>query len=331
MLTNRSVLEKCTANWLPMKPAWIYRSFCFLLCSATATVAENQFELADGSAVVPLEVFQECADCPEMIVLPTGSFMMGAPLEESAFLYSLWNKPKLGEPVGWPHEGPEHEVMIDIQIAIGRNEVTRGEWLACVAGGGCSHTPDPAIVVLHGFIFADHPRHPVIDVSYRDMLEYVAWLNRQTGTDAYRLPSEAEWEYAAGAGTSTKFGQGDSLTTDQANIAVFEWRGNRYVPLPDNRQMPVTVDELDAANPWGLRHMAGNVLERTMSCWTERHLGLETSSAYLAEAIATESCRRVGKGGSYGGDADYARPANRGHGDEDRRSSSIGFRVVREM
>ena len=313
-----------------------------VLWAATIATAESRFVMADGSAVAPLEMFQNCTECPEMIVLPMGRFVMGAPLEESKQVYLFWHKPKLdGEPMGMEQEGPQHEVIIDIPIAMGRNEVTRAEWLACVADDGCSHVPDPRILTMNGYIYADNPRSPVIDVSYLDMLEYVAWLNRKTGTNAYRLPTEAEWEYAARAGTNTKYAQGDTLTLDQANIAIFRHvdgseysfrnKSERYVSDPNNRPMPVPVDMLDAANAWGLRHMAGNVLERTMSCWSKRQLSLTTSSAYLAEALKKDSCQRVGKGGSFGSSREYARPANRGSGSETNRDISVGFRVVKEM
>lgn len=288
------------------------------------------YQLPAGQTVAPLEIFQECEHCPEMIVLPMGSFVMGAPLEESAKAYLTWNKPKPGEPIGMLQEGLEHEVVIDIPIAMGRNEVTREEWLACVEDGGCSHVPDPRVTVLSGYLYADDPRSPVIDINYTDMLEYIAWLNRVTGTNAYRLPTEAEWEYAARAGTRTRFAQGENLTTDQANFFLSRDEAGPDAK-PSSRKMPVPVDMLDAANPWGLRHMAGNVAERTMSCWSERHLGLPTSSAYLAEAKQAAHCRRVTKGGAYVAGRQFARPANRGSGSETVRTISAGFRVVREM
>lgn len=147
------------------------------------------------------------------------------------------------------HEGPEHEVLIDIPIAMGRNEVTREDWSACVAERGCSHVPDPRILKFGGgYYVADDPLHLVFDVSYLDMLEYVAWLNRKVSAQVYRLPTEAEWEYAARAGTHTKFAQGNRLTTEQANIGVFIHGNGRSKANPKNRKMPVTVDELDAAN-----------------------------------------------------------------------------------
>lgn len=95
--------------------------------------------------------------------------------------------------------------------------------------------------------------------------------------------------------------------------------------------MPVPVDMLDAANAWGLRHMAGNVLEKTMPRLTQRHLGFPTPSAYLSDAQQAGSCDRVVKGGRYRASVEYARPANRGIEKESTRSGSVGFRVVREM
>ncbi len=263
--------------------------------------------------------------------LAYGQFYHGRALGGVRIYMAALGKPEPGVPPGNPWEGPEHEVTIDTPIAMGRNEVTRAEFLACVEDGGCAHTPDPRIRIEGGFAYADDPRSPVIDVSYLDMLEYGAWLNHITGTEAYRLPTEAEWEYGAYGGADTKFGQGDSLTTDQTNFAVFYLQGDRLMYDRGSRVMPVSVDMLDAANAWGLRHMAGNVLERTMSCWSDRQLGLPTSSAYLADAQQDGSCKRVGKGGSFGRGLGLARPANRGRGKETRRSSSVGFRIVREM
>jgi len=302
-----------------------------LLWAATVATAEQRHPFADGRALAPLEMFQECADCPEMIVLPMGSFTMGAPLKESAEFFQRVFNPGPGEPVGWLREGPEHEVVIDIPIAMGRNEVTRAEFLACVADGGCAHTPDPRVLRLKGAVYADDPRSPVIDVSYFDMLEYVAWLNLITGTDAYRLPTEPEWEYAARDGADTKFGQGDSLTQEQANFSVLNSYGDRFLFNPYNDFMPVPVDRLDAANAWGLRHMAGNVSEITMTCWSNRQLDLLTSSAYLTEAQQAGSCRRVAKGGAFNGTDHYLRPAYRGGRSEIYGSYTVGFRIVREM
>ncbi|MCG3266744.1 formylglycine-generating enzyme family protein [Yoonia sp. I 8.24] len=305
-------------------------------CAALGTVgiAETAptYQLTDGQTVGELEMFQECTDCPEMIVLPMEKFAMGAPLEQSAALYLLWNNdPAQDEVLGLPSEGPEHEVVVDIPIAVGRNEVTRAEFLACVTDGGCTHTPDPEILTRQGKRYADDPRHPVMDVSYFDMLEYVTWLNSVVGTHAYRLPTEAEWEYLARGGATTVYGQGDTLTVDQANIGIFYSENGTHFGDPNNRPIPVPVDELEAANAWGVRHAAGNIAELTMSCITERHLGLPTTSAYAAAASETEQCELVVKGGRFGASAEYARPANRGNRSQNRRSRFVGFRILREM
>jgi len=297
--------------------------------SAIAATAEP-YTLPDGREVTALDIFQECEVCPEMVVLPMGSFLFGAPIEQTLDTPRLL-KLKPGQKPGRPQEGPEHKVIIDIPIAMGRNEVTREEWLACVDDGGCSHTPSSKIDRKGGAIYADDPRHPVMDVSYLDTLEYTAWLNSKIGADVYRLPTEVEWEYAAQAGTNTKFAQGDTLTSDQARFLVSVKVNGRWVTIPKGGGMPVLVDDLDAANAWGLRHMSGNVFERTMSCITQRHLGLETSRIYLDAFNQVKSCDRVVKGGAYPAHAEYARPASRGASSEGGRSSMIGFRIVREL
>lgn len=179
-----------------------------------------------------------------------------------------------------------------------------------------------------------------MNVSYLDILEYVAWLNRKVGAEVYRLPTEAEWEYAARAGTETPFAQGEELTSDQANFSrgatenlLRDSENPARIPRPDlaERDMPVPVGDLDAANGWGLRHMSGNVAEITLSCWSPEHLTIASDSAYLAHSGAQTSCLRVSKGGDFGTAMDGLRPAARNRPTEDRRRDSLGFRVVREL
>ena len=269
--------------------------------------------------------------CPEMVVLPLGSFTMGAPLEESAYLHSLFRDPNAPSPLGLRREGPQHEVEVDIPVAMGRNEVTFGEWMACVAERGCRRTPDQTVIVQFEPLKFSDPEHPVFGVSYFDAQQYARWLNMKVGADVYRLPTEAEWEYAARSGTTTPFAQGETLTTDQANFTPFVWNGVRNTSAPGHKTMPLTVDQLDAANAWGLRHMSGNVAEWTLSCFAERHLGLATTSAYLSAARAARGCRRTLKGGNFSAREDYARPAYRGRRPPDQTVNSLGFRVLREM
>ncbi|PWK55367.1 sulfatase-modifying factor enzyme 1 [Silicimonas algicola] len=174
--------------------------------------------------------------------------------------------------------------------------------------------------------------HPVHGVSYNDIQLYLQWLNAKVGTKAYRLPTEAEWEYAARAGTQTPFPHGESITTDQANFSASADDNLLWLPRGTfvARGHSVTVDALDAANAWGFRHMAGNLEEMTQSCWTGRHPGWRTSSGYLEVDKGIE-CRRVVKGGSYILSMNRARPGYRARSEQDARSSRRGFRVVREL
>jgi len=309
---------------------------------------ETIYQLTDGRTVAPLERFRECEHCPEMIVMPQGSFMMGAILGESRNPFNIYGPlddttlvPRVRGPDEIniiPNEHPRHPVKMDIPYAISRNETTRAEWMACVKDGGCTYVPDHWVLQPSMEHAPLGPNHPVINVSYLDVQEYVAWLNAQVGAEVYRLPTEAEWEYAARAGTQTRFAQGDDLTADQAN---FSRKGTeqlrRGVQMPDliDRWIPVQVDELDAANDWGVRHMSGNVQEVTLSCWTDQHLGLATDSAYLANSPSSQgSCkwdRRVSKGGGYHNGMDHVRPARRRRPLETWRFNDSGFRVIREL
>ncbi len=139
------------------------------------------------------EVFRDCEECPEMVVLPAGFFLMGSsPCEEGR-----------GD-----DEDPQHWVEIAQSFAVGKSEVTFAEWDACCRAGGCSHVPDD-----EGW---GRGNRPVINVSWLDAQEYAVWLSSKTGKD-YRLLTEAEWEYAARAGTTGPFHFGGTISTDQAN------------------------------------------------------------------------------------------------------------------
>ena len=145
----------------------------------------------------PLNSFRECPACPLMMVLPSGSFLMGTP-ESQELSYIGWHD----------QEQPVHRVTIARPFAVGVYEVTFAEWDACVADGGCQgQRPYPN----------GEGRYPVINVELLHAKSYVAWLSEKTGGE-YRLLSESEWEYAARAGTTGRFHTGATITTDQANI-----------------------------------------------------------------------------------------------------------------
>ena len=239
-------------------------------------------------------------------------------------------------PNNFENEMPKHDVTIDLPIAIGLNVVTRQEWSACASDGACANNFDERIRFhkANG-PYQDHPGSPITAITFFEMQTYVAWLNRKVGAEVYRLPTEAEWEYAARAGTDTIFAQGDTLTREQANFSLsraelidghYQWSYD-----PTNERMPISVDRLYAANAWGIRHMSGNVSELTRSCWSERHLGFDSSSRYLAATFRLLGCERLTKGGAYLVDVELARPARRSRRGEGSWSSWVGFRVVREL
>lgn len=245
--------------------------------------------------------FKECVVCPDMAALPGGSFLMGAP--ES-------------EPGRRPFEGPSRVVTIDHRFAIGTREVTYEQWQACVDDGACrAYTPPD-----HGW---GRGKQPVVSVSHADAQAYTAWLSNKTGHN-YRLPTEAEWEFAARAGASEPFAFGDRITSRRANF-----NGN-YPYLNEKsayrgRTTPVASFQ---PNAYGLFDMHGNVWEWTSDCWAGSHAGAPESGA----ARVTGDCsRRVLKGGAWNTGAWRLRSAHRIAKPVNAREYDTGFRVARDL
>ena len=294
-----------------------------------------------ASFAAPLDVFRDCDACPEMIELPAGDFVMGAPDDE--FRRNLvWNDDARGfVPVSPKYplivldESPQHRVTIDIPFAMGRNEVTYDEWMACVADGGCDGYVPRGTFYRQGKVRGDVTitgSHPVQFISFDDAQRYIIWINSKLNTSAYRLPTEAEWEYAARAGTTTRFAQGDTLSDEQANFSgesSLAFRADERTDL-QTRGKVVPVETLDAANGWGLRHMSGNASELTRSCYTDRYLGWTQTSVWLEESKVL-TCERAYRGGGYVGPIDVARVAARNSIDQDNRAFFSGFRILKEL
>jgi formylglycine-generating enzyme required for sulfatase activity len=234
--------------------------------------------------------FRDCADCPEMMVIPRGSFMMGSPGNERG---------------RFPHEGPQRRVSLNTPLAVGRFEVTFVEWDACHAAGGCRHQPGDGSL--------GRGSRPVINVSWNDAQEYVRWLSRRTGRD-YRLLTEAEWEYAARAGTTTPYFTGTSISAAQANIDGSGFRLTQPVGSY-------------AANRFGLHDMVGNVAEWVEDCYLANYVGASSDSSHVA---ANGDCSyRVLRGGSWSSPPEHLRSAFRGWFAPGSRSGNDGFRVAR--
>jgi formylglycine-generating enzyme required for sulfatase activity len=242
-------------------------------------------------ALKPGHVFRDCAsECPEMIIIPAGTFLMGS---RQAF------------------EQPQHKVVIAAPFAISEFETTFAEWDACAAHGDCdSHIEDGSF---------GRGRQPVINVTWNDAERYVAWLAKITGKP-YRLPSEAEYEYAARAGTQTLYPWGDALGKNNANC---NGCGSRW---DDLQTAPVGSF---APNRFGLYDMAGNVYEWLEDCL---HAGYGDAPANGSPWIADGSCNgRMIRGGSWADDPSDLRSASRTWSAATIRRNFIGFRVARSL
>jgi len=248
----------------------------------------------------PGETFRDCDACPEMVVIPAGSFRMGSPS---------------GEADRQDDEGPQHNVSIRA-FALASTEVTFAQWDACVSDGGCRHRPED-----QGW---GRGNRPVINVSWNDAQEYVRWLSRKTGEE-YRLPSEAEWEYSARAGTTTRFSTGNCITTGQANF-----NGNypaNGCPKGQYRQRTVAVGSF-SPNAFGLHDMHGNVWEWVQDCWNDSYRGAPSDgSAWMSGDCG----RAVLRGGSWDGYGQVLRSAGRFRGGRDYRFDITGFRPARSV
>jgi formylglycine-generating enzyme required for sulfatase activity len=250
----------------------------------------------------PGGTFRDCDDCPEMMVLPAGTFTMGSPASE---------KERNDD------EGPQHKVTIPRPFAVGKFEVTFAEWDACVAGSGCNgYRPND-----EGW---GRGESPVINVSWDDAKAYVEWLAKTTGEN-YRLLSEAEWEYAARAGTTTPFATGETITTDQANFdGNATYNGSRRGKYRGKTTPVATFD----ANSFGLHDLHGNVWEWVEDCYNDSYLEAPTDGT----ARTNEDCGlRVLRGGSFGKEPRLLRSAYRVWFDPSYRHDAIGLRVARTL
>ena len=250
---------------------------------------------------LPFAEYKDCSECPAIVEIPPGTFMMGSPDSESERN---------------DDEGPVHRVTIPASFAVGKYEVTFDEWDACVSAGGCSHKPGD-----EGW---GRGRHPVIQVSWNDVQTYLVWLSNKTGK-TYRLLSEAEWEYVARAGTTTPFHTGEQISTSQANFdGNYTYNGSSKGEFRD-RTVPVGSF---GANQFGLHDVHGNVVEWVQDCWNGNYKGAPSDGS----AWTTGDCEdRVLRGGSWLNDPWIVRSAIRDGYRIDIRINLFGFRVARTL
>ncbi|MHA1564990.1 MAG: SUMF1/EgtB/PvdO family nonheme iron enzyme [Alphaproteobacteria bacterium] len=245
--------------------------------------------VARAARPLPAGGFSDCSDCPEMVSVKAGRFIMG-------------------DEGGDKSERPAHPVTLTRDYAIGRFEVTVGQWRACMAAGGC-----PTLPGIDGF----DAESPARNVSWDDALVYTDWLSKETG-EAYRLPSEAEWEFAARGGTAARYWWGDDVAV--GNVSCRQCGGEW------DRDSPLLVGSLEA-NPYGLFDVSGGVAEWTADCWQGNHKGASADGAVVSQ----NNCRqRVLRGGSWRSSSPkFLASSSRFFYDADVRFVANGFRVAR--
>jgi len=232
------------------------------------------------------QTFKDCPDCPEMVVIPAGSFMMGSPENE---------KDRSSNPDAGPIEGPQRLVSIP-QFAVGKFDITKAQWASFVkatnhpAGGNCGWAklpgedstqpwlPDSAANWNHIGFFQDST-HPVTCISWNDADDYVHWLSKKTGLK-YRLLSEAEWEYTDRAGTTTPYYWGAIATHDYANYGTDTANGIGFVSGTDQWIYTSPVGSFPP-NQFGLYDMNGNVWQWVEDCYSVSYTGLPTDGLHI--------------------------------------------------
>lgn len=254
---------------------------------------------------------------PVLVPIPTGRFQMGSPEHERRIAMAA------GAQRNWlARETPQHWVGIARPIAMGRYPVTVGDWRAFVAATGWQVQGE---VDWTAPGFAQDDAHPVVGVTWFDALQYVRWLSAATGR-RYRLPSEAEWEYACRAGTTTAFHTGDTISTAQANFdGTFTYNGG---PRGQFRHGTTPCGSF-APNAWGLYDMHGNVWEWTQDVVHDNYEGAPVDGS--AWETGGDAARRILRGGSWLYNPRYLRSALRNGFSAVLSNDIVGFRVVREL
>jgi formylglycine-generating enzyme required for sulfatase activity len=280
---NQSYIKERTNWFVTMRP---YR-----VANIDPYVLKREAE----RALKPQATFRECAkDCPEMLVIPPGDFMMGSPETE---------------PDREAVEGPQHKVTIADPIAVSKFDVTFADWDACVSVGGCVAVSDSGY---------GRGTRPVVNVTWDDAQQYVAWLSKMTGR-SYRLLTEAEWEYAARAGTTTAYYLGDEIGKGNADCdgCGSEWDNHETAPVGSFKP-----------NAFGLYDMAGNAFQWVEDCY---HVSYDQAPVDGSAWTSGDCSRRVVRGGSWGDKPQYLRSAYRWGITTVYRYDGLGFRIARTL
>jgi formylglycine-generating enzyme required for sulfatase activity len=250
-------------------------------------------------ALKPKDSFKECEACPEMVVVPKGSFIMGTPLSEVD---------------RYKGEDPLHQVTLARPFAVGRFTISFDEWDACLAAGGCEGN--------EGDDKFGRGRMPAQGISFDAAKSYLAWLSRKVGR-TYRLPSESEREYFTRAGTTTAFWFGDIISSMNASYTAGTPYG--HGPRGVDAKGPAVVDSY-APNPFGIYQVNGNVMEWTEDCFNKRYT--EDTPTDGAPWLEGDCTKHMLRGGLWNWSADKSRS---GYRDDSYFGSGNSFRVVRTL
>jgi formylglycine-generating enzyme required for sulfatase activity/uncharacterized caspase-like protein len=252
------------------------------------------------------EIFKECDECPDMVVVPAGKSMLGSPSGESG---------------RQTFEAAPHLVEIAKPFAVGRYAVTFAQWDACYAEGACGHR-------RLGDLDFGRGKRPAIFATWADAQLYVEWLKRKTGKP-YRLLSEAEWEYSARGCKSLKCAYAPFwFGAIKPELAVYDTRRSYDGSPKANPGLKTLPVDSGPPNPFGLYNMLGNVRQWTQDCWNPAPSAVASNGAPVLSGDCTA---RTTRGGSWADDPAKLRAAARDYESVDEGSERIGFRVAREL
>ena len=264
--------------------------------------------------------------------IPAGSFYMGSckPDKKREFMGLPPDCPSGAgaNDAAQDSEIPQHEVRIKRGFRMGVYEVTLGQFKQFIAGAGRDD------LLTDDFIEdnSGDDRAPVTHVSWHDAQDFIRWLNEKEGTRAYRLPTEAEWEYAARAGTTTRYSWGDSINCSQGRYGRRPAISEHSIPVgecSDSFDGAVTVGSF-AANAFGLYDMHGNVWEWVEDCWHHNYEGAPSDGSAWTTGCDYKS-RAVVRGGSFNNDPKALHSESRGRNKLSRGHNSVGFRLVQDL
>jgi formylglycine-generating enzyme required for sulfatase activity len=298
----------------------------FLILFLLLLVSSARVFAADAPMADPAHEFAECIGCPQMVAIPAGKFLMGSPASE---------------PGRFDSEGPQHVVQVKA-FALGKYDITSKQFLAFLAATG--YRPDPCNKTVNlgwqsigrGLVYPpsenEPPDWPAVCLDRKDALAFIAWLNTQVKAEhpalanragPYRLPSEAEWEYAARAGTSSARWWGDAIGTGNANCNGCGSQWDDHILAPVDAFKP---------NPFGLYGMLGNDWDWTADCWHPSYVDApKDGSAW----VSGDCAKHVIRGGAWNNVPIFIRSAARNgsanSGGEYDYSSLAGFRVARDL